>query len=102
MARKQSPTKDFTIEIMSSEAKNLEAITKAIEQHNLDCEYDAVAVAMNPFEVDRLDWDNIAGCEIISDSKIQTGRFRIICAGESAPEEESVEAVTKEREIVTV
>src|SRR2546423_12045 len=39
---------------MSSEAKNLEAISKAIDHHNATCEYPAVAIAMNPFELERL------------------------------------------------
>ena len=39
---------------MSSEAKNLEAIVRAIEQHDRNCEYPAVAVNMNPFEIERL------------------------------------------------
>ena len=42
---------------MSAEAKNLEAISKAIDQHNTTCEWPAVAVAMNPFEVERLGWE---------------------------------------------
>ena len=41
----------------SSEAKNLEAISRAIDQHNASCEYPAVAIAMNPFEVERLGWE---------------------------------------------
>ena len=41
----------------SSEAKNLEAISKAIDQHNATCEFPAVAIAMNPFEVERLGWE---------------------------------------------
>ncbi len=32
----------------SPEAKNLEVISKAIDQHNDNCEYPAIAVAMNP------------------------------------------------------
>ena len=49
---------------MSAEAKNLEAIVKAIEQHDRNCEYPALAVAMNPFEVERLGWDTIKGLPI--------------------------------------
>ena len=41
----------------SSEAKNLEAISKAIDQHDRSCELPAVAIEMNPFEVERLGWD---------------------------------------------
>ena len=79
---------------MSSEAKNLEAISKAIDHHNATCEYPAVAVAMNPFEVERLGWDSIRGLPIRPDSSIGTGAFRIQCAkDEGVPEEETVEAV---------
>ena len=46
---------------MGSEAKNLEAISRAIDTHNRDCPFPAVAVAMNPFEVERLGWDEIRG-----------------------------------------
>lgn len=82
---------------MSSEAKNLEAISKAIDQHNVTCEYPAVAVAMNPFEVERLGWDSIRGLPIRSDPAVGTGRFRIVCAREELePEEEVVEAVAEE------
>ena len=81
----------------SSEAKNLEAISKAIDQHNRSCEYPAVAVAMNPFEVERLGWDTIRGLPIRSDASIGTGSFRIVCArDELEPEQESVEAVAEE------
>ena len=45
----------------STEAKNLEAIYKAIDQHNSSCEFPAIAVGMNPFEVERLGWDSIRG-----------------------------------------
>ena len=79
----------------SSEAKNLEAISKAIDQHNTSCEWPAVAVLMNPFEVDRLGWESIRGIPIRPDSAIGTGAFRIQCAKEDGlPEEETVEAVS--------
>ena len=75
----------------SSEAKNLERISKAIDHHNATCEFPAVAVAMNPFEADRLGWDSIRGLPIRSDPEIGTGAFRIVCAREeSEPEEEAV------------
>jgi hypothetical protein len=81
----------------SSEAKNLEQISKAIDHHNSTCEFPAVAVAMNPFEVERLGWDSIRGLPIRSDPAIGTGAFRIICAREE-PEgiEEIVEAVAEQ------
>ena len=81
----------------SSEAKNLEVIVKAIEQHDRNCEYPAVAVAMNPYEVERLGWDTIKGLPIRTDPNLGTGRFDVICAGDenqdSGEVEESVDAV---------
>jgi len=81
----------------SSEAKNLEAIVKAIEQHDRNCEYPAVAVVMNPYEVERLGWDTIKGLPIRTDPNLGTGRFDVICGGDenedSGQVEESVDAV---------
>ena len=81
-----------------SEAKNLEAITRAIEQHDRTCEYPAVAVAMNPYEVERLGWDTIKGLPIVADPNLGTGRFNVICGGQQSDEglEETVEAVSEE------
>ena len=89
---------------MSSEAKNLEAISKAIDQHNRTCEFPAVAIVMNPFEVERLGWDSIRGLPIRSDPAVGTGAFRIVCARDEGEleEEEAVEAVADEREVVPV
>jgi hypothetical protein len=80
----------------SSEAKNLEAISKAIDAHNSNCPFPAVAVAMNPFEVERLGWDTIRGLPIRSDPAIGTGSFRIVCAREESEPSEVVEAVAEE------
>jgi hypothetical protein len=79
----------------SPEAKNLEAISKAIDHHNTTCEWPAVAVEMNPFEVDRLGWDTIRGLAIRPNAELGTGSFRIVCAREDGlpAEEETVEAV---------
>jgi hypothetical protein len=81
---------------VSSEAKNLEAISRAIDQHNANCPFPAVAVAMNPFEVERLGWDTIRGLPIRPDPAIGTGAFRIVCGGDEVDEgvEEVVEAVS--------
>ncbi|CAN5571599.1 hypothetical protein BH24ACT24_BH24ACT24_07910 [soil metagenome] len=88
---------------MSSEAKNLEAISRAIDQHNKTCEWPATAVVMNPFEVERLGWDTIRGLPIRSDPELGTGAFRIECAGEERePEAETVEAVAEERDVIPV
>jgi hypothetical protein len=79
-----------------SEAKNLEAISKAIDAHNSGCPFPAVAVAMNPFEVERLGWDSIRGLPIRPDPAIGTGAFRIVCAREESEPSEVIEAVSEE------
>jgi hypothetical protein len=88
----------------SAEAKNLEAISKAIDQHNQSCEWPAVAIELNPFEVERLGWDSIRGLPIRPDPNMGTGAFRIVCAREEGEleEEEAVEAVAEEREVLPV
>ena len=87
----------------SAESKNLEAISKAIDQHNASCPFPAVAVEMNPFEVERLGWDSIRGLPIRPNPNLGTGSFRVVCAREEGqPEEETVEAVAEEREVVPV
>jgi hypothetical protein len=81
----------------SPEAKNLEAISKAIDQHNDSCEWPAVAIEMNPFEVERLGWDAIRGLPIRGNPELGTGSFRVVCAREEGelPGEE-VEAVAEQ------
>jgi hypothetical protein len=85
--------------VSSAEAKNLEAISRAIDQHNTSCEYPAVAVAMNPFEVERLGWDSIRGLPIRPDPELSTGRFNVICSGDEGDGlevQETVEAVAEQ------
>ena len=78
----------------SAEAKNLEAISKAIDQHNANCPFPAAEVRMNPFEVERLGWEEIRGLPVVSDPEIGTGRFRIVCSRDvDGAELEEVEAV---------
>ena len=79
-----------------SEIKNLEAISRAIDQHNSSCPFPAVALAMNPFEVERLGWDTIRGLPIRPDPAVGTGTFRIVCAREESEPSEEVEAVAEE------
>ena len=80
----------------SAEAKNLEAIVKAIDHHNKTCEFPAVAVAMNPFEIERLGWDTIKGLPVQPEPNMGTGSFRIVCGGDEAEDGETVEAVAEE------
>lgn len=85
----------------SPEAKNLEAISKAIDQHNANCPFPAAEVRMNPFEVERLGWDQIRGLPLVPDPEISTGRFRIVCARDLEGDGlEEVEAVGRELETV--
>ena len=71
---------------------------KRQEQHDRNCEYPAIAVAMNPFEVERLGWDTIRGLPVHPDPKLETGRFEVICEGDEQElvEEETVEAVAEQ------
>jgi hypothetical protein len=82
----------------SSEAKNLEAISKAIDRHERACEYPTLAILMNPYEVERLGWDEVRGVPIRPDPKVGTGRFEIVCAGdgEGSELEQSVEVVASD------
>ncbi len=85
---------------MGAEAKNLEAIARAIERHNSTCPFPASEVRMNPFEVERLGWEEIRGLPIIGDPEIGTGRFRIVCSREGDDAElEELEAVGEPIEI---
>lgn len=68
---------------MSAEAKNLERITAAIKHHNSTCDWPATAVLMNPFEVERLGWEEIAGVPVEPDAELGTGRFWIACKRDS-------------------
>jgi hypothetical protein len=78
----------------AAEIKNLEAISRAIDQHNRSCPFPAAEVRMNPFEVERLGWEEIRGLPIVPDPEIGTGRFRIVCSRDlDAPEELEVEDV---------
>ena len=79
----------------SPEAKNLEAISKAIDQHNSSCPFPAGEVRMNPFEIERLGWEQIRGVlPIVPDPRSARDGFRIVCSrdvdGESCGEVEAV------------
>jgi hypothetical protein len=78
-----------------AEAKNLEAIARAIDQHNASCPFPAAEVRMSPFEVERLGWEEIRGLPIVPDPAIGTGRFRIVCSRDTDDADiEIVEAVS--------
>jgi hypothetical protein len=79
-----------------AEVKNLEAISKAVDQHNTECEWPAVAIEMNPFEVERLGWDTIRGLPVRSNPELGTGAFRVVCAREEGEPGDVVEAVAEQ------
>ena len=84
---------------MSAEAKNFEAITKAKADHNASCPFPPHTVRMNPFEIERMQWeegDTIAGLVLEGDPKVGTGAFRLVCDGMEPPELEieEVEAIS--------
>jgi hypothetical protein len=79
---------------MGAEVQNLEAISKAIDQHNSSCPWPASEVRMNPYEVERLGWEEIRGLPIVGDAALGTGRFRIVCSRDADGHEiEETEAV---------
>lgn len=85
---------------MGAEAKNLEAISRAIDQHNASCPFPAAEVRMNPFEVERLGWEEIRGLPVVPDSAIGTGRFRIVCSRDlDGADLEEVEAIGQPIEV---
>lgn len=87
---------------MSAESKNLEAISKAIDQHNAGCPFPAAEVRMNPFEIERLGWDEIRGLPIVADPELGTGRFKIVCSRDLEDSGlEEVEAVGTPLEVAT-
>lgn len=79
----------------SPESKNLEAISKAIDAHNSGCPFPASEVRMNPFEIERLGWEEIRGLPLVGDPELGTGRFVIVCSreggGQGLEETESVD-----------
>ena len=84
----------------SPESKNLEAISKAIDQHNANCPFPASEVRMSPFEVERLGWDEIRGLPVVPDPALGTGRFRIVCSQEGdGTELEEIEAIGEPVEV---
>lgn len=91
----------------NAEGKNFEAIVKGKEQHNKNCPFPPHTVRMNPFEIERMQWeegDTIAGLVLEGDGRVGTGSFRLICDGMEPPELdiEETEAISGPAEPLTV
>ena len=56
---------------------------------------------MNPFEVERLGWEEIRGLPVVADPELGTGRFRIVCSregeGEGIEETEAIGDAGRDR-----
>jgi len=92
---------------VSAEGKNFEAIVKAKADHNKNCPFPPHTVRMNPFEIERMQWeegDTIAGLVLEADPKLGTGAFRLVCDGMEPPELdiEETEVVTAPAEPLVV
>src|SRR6185369_4407833 len=64
---------ESTVDGVSAEAKNFEAIVKAKAAHNKNCPFPPHTVRMNPFEIERMQWeegDTIAGLVLEADPKL--------------------------------
>jgi hypothetical protein len=88
-----------SVATMKPEAKNFEAIAKAKVEHNKNCPFPPHTVRMNPFEIERMQWeegDTIAGLLIEADGAIGTGAFRLVCDGMDPPE-----LVIEETEVIS-
>lgn len=74
---------------MRAQASNFQAIAKAKSDHNRICPFPPHAVRMNPFEIERMGWeegDMIAGLVLEADPALGTGAFRLVCDGMEPPE----------------
>lgn len=86
---------------MNKEAKNMEAIYKAKQQHDATCRFGGIGVRiyMTAFDIERMGWeegDVIAGLKLVVDPEGQTGRFRVECDAEPKNDEEITEEVKNE------
>jgi hypothetical protein len=84
---------------VTSEAKNLKVICEAMDQHNRNCPSPLIEIRLNPFEVERLQWDEIRGVPVKADDDIGTGRFKLVCSGQH-DSGDSVDAVAEKREVL--
>jgi hypothetical protein len=82
---------------VSAAAKNLAALQAAVVQHNGNCGSPLTAILLNPFEVERLGWDDFRGVPIRPDDSLPTGRFRLVCDGDHSKTPPIAEMVAEKR-----
>jgi hypothetical protein len=80
---------------------NLERIVWARADHNSRCPSPPHTVLMNPFDLERLGWDDgeeiVPGLTLRGDPGVQIDRLRFLCDRDSqAPSTEATEAVARE------
>jgi hypothetical protein len=76
---------------LDNQAKNLMVISEAMDRHDKNCGEPLLEVQLNPFEYERLGWDEIRGVPIVENGDLGTGVFRLICSGIHTEDEEEVE-----------
>ena len=99
---------------VDASAKNMEAVCKAKEIHDKTCPWGGTGteVHMAYFDIERMGWeegDVICGLIVVGDERVATGMMRVTCdaepddpSGLEAEEDvEVVDAVSRERELVT-
>ena len=99
---------------LDASAKNMQAVCNAKEHHDKTCPWGGKGthVHLSWFDIERMGWeegDVICGLVVQGDEKVPTGRMRVTCDAEpddpSGLEEEQdvevVDAVSRERELVT-
>ncbi len=91
---------------MNKQAKNFQAIYKAIESHNLACDQPPNALMMSYYDIERMEWaegDVICGLTLTAGG--QEGLITVLCdsdEGKKYEEVENVNAVSKDDKLVTV
>lgn len=74
------------------QAKNLAVIDKALKTHADRCPGQILEIQMNPYEVERLGWDDYKGIPITGNGDLGTGMLRLVCdletvgSGKDAPD----------------
>ena len=81
----------------SFEARNLAAISAAVQHHNDTCPVPANSILLNPVDHELLGWDELHGLPILPDDQVPTKRVRIDCDGSAhGIEDEVADAISRD------